>query len=49
MIRTGETPSRKRSSAALEDEPSAKRVCADNHSALLRRLQDVANDRSSSR
>ncbi|XP_040894043.1 retinoblastoma-like protein 2 isoform X2 [Toxotes jaculatrix] len=47
MIRTGETPSRKRS-MALEDETSPKRVCPDNHSALLRRLQDVANDRSSS-
>ncbi|KAG7232168.1 hypothetical protein INR49_009471 [Caranx melampygus] len=47
MIRTGETPTRKRS-MALEDEASPKRVCPDNHSALLRRLQDVANDRSSS-
>ncbi|KAI3371032.1 hypothetical protein L3Q82_023524 [Scortum barcoo] len=49
MIRTGETPpTRKRSSVALEDETSPKRVCPNNHSALLRRLQDVANDRSSS-
>uniref|UniRef100_A0A672ZQ64 Retinoblastoma-like protein 2 n=1 Tax=Sphaeramia orbicularis TaxID=375764 RepID=A0A672ZQ64_9TELE len=47
MIRTGETPSRKRS-MALEEETSPKRLCPDNHSALLRRLQDVANDRSSS-
>lgn len=47
MIRTGETPTRKRS-MALEEESSPKRVCPDNHSALLRRLQDVANDRSSS-
>ncbi|XP_026166676.1 retinoblastoma-like protein 2 isoform X1 [Mastacembelus armatus] len=47
MIRTGETPTRKRS-MPLEDETSPKRVCPDNHSALLRRLQDVANDRSSS-
>ncbi|XP_026220835.1 retinoblastoma-like protein 2 isoform X1 [Anabas testudineus] len=47
MIRTGETPTRKRS-MALEEETSPKRVCPDNHSALLRRLQDVANDRSSS-
>ncbi|XP_029008885.1 retinoblastoma-like protein 2 isoform X2 [Betta splendens] len=47
MIRTGETPTRKRS-MALEEESFPKRVCPDNHSALLRRLQDVANDRSSS-
>lgn len=47
MIRTGETPSRKRS-MALDDGASPKRVCPDNGSALLRRLQDVANDRSSS-
>ncbi|KAM9352525.1 retinoblastoma-like protein 2 [Symphorus nematophorus] len=47
MIRTGETPTRKRS-MALDEETSPKRVCPDNHSALLRRLQDVANDRSSS-
>ncbi|XP_029909294.1 retinoblastoma-like protein 2 isoform X2 [Myripristis murdjan] len=47
MIRTGETPIRKRS-MPLEEELSPKRVCPDNHSALLRRLQDVANDRSSS-
>ncbi|XP_075884813.1 retinoblastoma-like protein 2 isoform X2 [Nelusetta ayraudi] len=49
MIRTGESPSSRKRSMALEDEVSAKRVCADNHTALLRRLQDVANDRSSSR
>uniref|UniRef100_A0A8C7VNV8 Retinoblastoma-like protein 2 n=1 Tax=Oncorhynchus mykiss TaxID=8022 RepID=A0A8C7VNV8_ONCMY len=47
MIRTGETPSKKRS-MQLEEEPSPKRVCPDNQTALLRRLQDVANDRSSS-
>ncbi|XP_034443009.1 retinoblastoma-like protein 2 isoform X1 [Hippoglossus hippoglossus] len=47
MVRSGETPSRKRS-LTLEDETSPKRACPDNHSALLRRLQDVANDRSSS-
>nr|XP_046249917.1 retinoblastoma-like protein 2 isoform X2 [Scatophagus argus] len=47
MIRTGETPTRKRI-IPLDDETSPKRVCPDNHSALLRRLQDVANDRSSS-
>ncbi|KAM9854316.1 retinoblastoma-like protein 2 [Aulostomus maculatus] len=47
MIRTGETPSRKRS-MPLDHDTSPKRVCPDNHSALLRRLQDVANDRSSS-
>lgn len=48
MIRTGETPTRKRSLPLGEDDTSPKRVCPDNHSALLRRLQDVANDRSSS-
>ncbi|XP_039665792.1 retinoblastoma-like protein 2 isoform X1 [Perca fluviatilis] len=48
MIRTGETPTRKRS-LALDEETSPKRVCCpDNQSALIRRLQDVANDRSSS-
>lgn len=47
MIRTGETPTRKRS-MPLEEETSPKRVCPDNHSALMRRLQDVANDRNSS-
>ncbi|KAM4573969.1 retinoblastoma-like protein 2 isoform 2-T2 [Odontesthes bonariensis] len=47
MIRTGETPTRKRS-IPLDDETSPKRVCPDNHTALLRRLQDIANDRSSS-
>uniref|UniRef100_A0A673VN64 Retinoblastoma-like protein 2 n=1 Tax=Suricata suricatta TaxID=37032 RepID=A0A673VN64_SURSU len=33
----------------LEDgsESPAKRICPENHSALLRRLQDVANDRGS--
>ncbi|KAM3609107.1 uncharacterized protein V6R79_009886 [Siganus canaliculatus] len=47
MIRTGETPSRKRS-LPLDEEASPKRVCPNNVSTLLRRLQDVANDRSSS-
>lgn len=47
MIRTGETPTKKRC-MQLEEEPSPKRVCPDNRTALLRRLQDVANDRSSS-
>ncbi|CAB1322835.1 unnamed protein product [Coregonus sp. 'balchen'] len=47
MIRTGETPTKKRS-MQLEEEPSPKRVCPDNQTALFRRLQDVANDRSSS-
>uniref|UniRef100_A0A674MSQ5 RB transcriptional corepressor like 2 n=1 Tax=Takifugu rubripes TaxID=31033 RepID=A0A674MSQ5_TAKRU len=46
MIRTGESPTKKRS-IPLEEETSAKRICSDSHSALLRRLQDVANDRSS--
>ncbi|XP_023386436.1 retinoblastoma-like protein 2 [Pteropus vampyrus] len=48
MIRTGETPTKKRG-ILLEDgsESPAKRICPENHSALLRRLQDVANDRSS--
>ncbi|XP_066205840.1 retinoblastoma-like protein 2 isoform X1 [Saccopteryx leptura] len=46
MIRTGETPTKKRG-ILLEDgsESPAKRLCPENHSALLRRLQDVANDR----
>ncbi|PWA33060.1 hypothetical protein CCH79_00013119 [Gambusia affinis] len=47
MIRTGETPSRKRS-IPMEEEASPKRVCPDSHTTLLRRLQDIANDRSSS-
>ncbi|XP_010627783.1 retinoblastoma-like protein 2 isoform X2 [Fukomys damarensis] len=48
MIRTGETPTKKRG-IILEDgsESPAKRICPENHSALLRRLQDVANDRGS--
>ncbi|XP_035771283.1 retinoblastoma-like protein 2, partial [Neolamprologus brichardi] len=46
MIRTGETPTRKRG-MALEEGASPKRVCPDSN-ALMRRLQDVANDRSSS-
>nr|DBA17035.1 TPA: hypothetical protein GDO54_002550 [Pyxicephalus adspersus] len=46
MIRTGETPTKKRG-ILLEDgsESPAKRICQENHSALYRRLQDVANDR----
>ncbi|KAM9301874.1 retinoblastoma-like protein 2 [Gastrophryne carolinensis] len=46
MIRTGETPTKKRG-IVLEDgsESPAKRICQENHSALYRRLQDVANDR----
>ncbi|KAM5296819.1 retinoblastoma-like protein 2 isoform 1-T4 [Glossophaga mutica] len=46
MIRTGETPTKKRG-IVLEDgsESPAKRICPENHSALIRRLQDVANDR----
>uniref|UniRef100_A0A4W4EBX9 Retinoblastoma-like protein 2 n=1 Tax=Electrophorus electricus TaxID=8005 RepID=A0A4W4EBX9_ELEEL len=49
MIRTGETPTKKRTMALEEEQQSpAKRLCQDNQTALLRRLQDVANDRSSS-
>ncbi|XP_051975626.1 retinoblastoma-like protein 2 [Xyrauchen texanus] len=48
MIRTGETPNKKRCIALEEEQQSpAKRLCQDNQTALLRRLQDVANDRSS--
>uniref|UniRef100_A0A8C5BB19 Retinoblastoma-like protein 2 n=1 Tax=Gadus morhua TaxID=8049 RepID=A0A8C5BB19_GADMO len=47
MIRTGQSPSRKHS-LPLEEEPEPKKACPENQSALLRRLQDVANDRSSS-
>uniref|UniRef100_A0A3B3QIE2 RB transcriptional corepressor like 2 n=1 Tax=Paramormyrops kingsleyae TaxID=1676925 RepID=A0A3B3QIE2_9TELE len=49
MIKTGETPTKKRS-MALEDGGGlspAKRLCQENQTALLRRLQDVANDRGS--
>lgn len=48
MIRTGETPTKKRG-ILLEDgsESPAKRICPENHTALIRRLQDVANDRGS--
>ncbi|XP_059569775.1 retinoblastoma-like protein 2 isoform X2 [Alligator mississippiensis] len=48
MIKTGETPTKKRG-IVLEDgtESPAKRICQENHTALLRRLQDVANDRGS--
>uniref|UniRef100_A0AAR2LE13 Retinoblastoma-like 2 (p130) n=1 Tax=Pygocentrus nattereri TaxID=42514 RepID=A0AAR2LE13_PYGNA len=49
MIRTGETPTKKRSMALEEEQQSpAKRLCQENQTALLRRLQDVANDRNSS-
>ncbi|XP_073515452.1 retinoblastoma-like protein 2 isoform X1 [Phyllobates terribilis] len=46
MIKTGETPTKKRG-IVLEDgnESPAKRICPENHSALFRKLQDVANDR----
>ncbi|KAM9569433.1 retinoblastoma-like protein 2 isoform 1-T1 [Salvelinus alpinus] len=47
MIRTGETPTKKRS-MQLEEEPSPKRLCPNNQTALFRRLQDVANHCSSS-
>ncbi|KAJ8249009.1 hypothetical protein GJAV_G00230200 [Gymnothorax javanicus] len=48
MIRTGETPTKKRSMVLEEDGQSpAKRLCQENQTALLRRLQDVANDRGS--
>ncbi|XP_051884343.1 retinoblastoma-like protein 2 isoform X1 [Pristis pectinata] len=48
MIKTGETPTKKRG-LTLDDgsEVPAKRVCQENHTALYRRLQDVANDRGS--
>ncbi|XP_055011295.1 retinoblastoma-like protein 2 [Boleophthalmus pectinirostris] len=45
LIRSGESPSRKRPLCA-EEETAPKRLCPDS-SALLRRLQDVANDRNS--
>ncbi|KAG8563380.1 hypothetical protein GDO81_016044 [Engystomops pustulosus] len=46
MIRTGETPTKKRG-ILLEDgnESPAKRICQENHNVLYRKLQDVANDR----
>ncbi|XP_060643920.2 retinoblastoma-like protein 2 isoform X1 [Anolis sagrei] len=49
MIRTGETSPKKRGIVLEEgaDESPAKRMCPENHTALLRRLQDVANDRGS--
>ncbi|KAJ8252547.1 hypothetical protein COCON_G00218590 [Conger conger] len=48
MIRTGETPTKKRSMLLEEGGQSpAKRLCQENQTALLRRLQDVANDRGS--
>nr|XP_033798787.1 retinoblastoma-like protein 2 [Geotrypetes seraphini] len=48
MIRTGETPTKKRG-ILLEDgsESPAKRIRQENYTALVRRLQDVANDRGS--
>ncbi|XP_015277701.1 PREDICTED: retinoblastoma-like protein 2 [Gekko japonicus] len=46
MIRTGETATKKRGIVLEEGaESPAKRMCPENHTALLRRLQDVANDR----
>ncbi|XP_066569529.1 retinoblastoma-like protein 2 isoform X3 [Amia ocellicauda] len=48
MIKTGETPTKKRSITLEEGGQSpAKRLCQENQTALLRRLQDVANDRGS--
>ncbi|XP_053256149.1 retinoblastoma-like protein 2 isoform X2 [Podarcis raffonei] len=48
MIRTGETSTKKRGIVLEEGaESPAKRICPENHTALLRRLQDVANDRGS--
>ncbi|XP_061449609.1 retinoblastoma-like protein 2 isoform X2 [Rhineura floridana] len=48
MIRTGETSTKKRGIVLEEGaESPAKRICSENHTALLRRLQDVANDRGS--
>ncbi|XP_039208331.1 retinoblastoma-like protein 2 isoform X1 [Crotalus tigris] len=48
MIRTGETSTKKRGIVLEEGaESPAKRMCLENHTALLRRLQDVANDRVS--
>ncbi|XP_040265657.1 retinoblastoma-like protein 2 isoform X1 [Bufo bufo] len=46
MVRTGETPTKKRG-ILLEDgsESPAKRICQENHTVLYRKLQDVANDR----
>uniref|UniRef100_A0A8V5GQY5 Uncharacterized protein n=1 Tax=Melopsittacus undulatus TaxID=13146 RepID=A0A8V5GQY5_MELUD len=47
MVRTGE-PATKRG-ILLEDstEAPAKRICQENHTALLRWLQDIANDQGS--
>uniref|UniRef100_A0A8D0B9A7 Retinoblastoma-like protein 2 n=1 Tax=Salvator merianae TaxID=96440 RepID=A0A8D0B9A7_SALMN len=48
MIRTGESSAKKRGIVLEEGvESPAKRICPENHTALLRRLQDVANDRGS--
>ncbi|XP_043563463.1 retinoblastoma-like protein 2 [Chiloscyllium plagiosum] len=48
MIKSGESPTKKRG-LSLDDsnELPAKRICQENHTALYRRLQDVANDRGS--
>ncbi|CAN9498656.1 unnamed protein product [Ophioblennius macclurei] len=48
MLRTGQTPPPKRRMSLDDDANARKRVCPENHSALLRRLQDVADDRSAS-
>ncbi|CAH2324632.1 retinoblastoma 2 isoform X1 [Pelobates cultripes] len=46
MVRTGETPTKKRGIVLEEgSESPAKRICQENHTALLKRLRDVANDR----
>uniref|UniRef100_A0A6J0U4X4 Retinoblastoma-like protein 2 n=1 Tax=Pogona vitticeps TaxID=103695 RepID=A0A6J0U4X4_9SAUR len=48
MIRTGEASTKKRGIVLEEGaESPAKRMCPESHTALLRRLQDVANDRGS--
>uniref|UniRef100_A0A8C5MHK2 Retinoblastoma-like protein 2 n=1 Tax=Leptobrachium leishanense TaxID=445787 RepID=A0A8C5MHK2_9ANUR len=48
MVRTGETPTKKRGIVLEEGcESPAKRMCQENHTALLRRLRDVVNDRGS--
>ncbi|KAG9475232.1 retinoblastoma-like protein 2 isoform X2 [Eleutherodactylus coqui] len=46
MVRTGETPTKKRGILLEEgSESPAKRICQENHNVLYRKLQDVANDR----
>ncbi|XP_059507643.1 retinoblastoma-like protein 2 isoform X1 [Stegostoma tigrinum] len=48
MIKSGESPTKKRGLSLDEgNELPAKRICQENHTALYRRLQDVANDRGS--